>query len=73
MRFSFELNAQNSTVFPNINEAKIHKLITQMTIEEKVYQLGAYYYGLSQHTNANVRLGIPNLVTEECLHGVMAD
>ena len=58
-----EVYAQSLTVFSNKNEEKIEKLIREMTLEEKVYQLGAYYYGRSEHSNANVRLGIPNPVS----------
>jgi beta-glucosidase len=68
-----EVYAQSLTVFSNKNEEKIEKLIREMTLEEKIYQLGAYYYGRSEHSNANVRLGIPNLVAGESLHGAMAD
>ena len=71
--FSFELNAKNPMIFSNNNDAKIHKLIAQITIEEKAHQLCSYYYGQSKQSNADVRLGIPNLVAGECLHGVMAD
>ncbi len=68
-----EVYAQSLTIFSNKNEEKIEKLIREMTLEEKIYQLGAYYYGRSEHSNANVRLGIPNLVAGESLHGAMAD
>jgi beta-glucosidase len=44
---------------------RIEELLAQMTLEEKCVQLA------SQFPNANVRLGIPNMVTGECLHGLM--
>ncbi|MDD4191018.1 MAG: glycoside hydrolase family 3 N-terminal domain-containing protein, partial [Mangrovibacterium sp.] len=68
-----EVYAQSLAIFSNRNEEKIEKLIRNMTLEEKVYQLGSYYYGRSEHSNANVRLGIPNIVAGESLHGAMAD
>jgi beta-glucosidase len=44
-----------------------------MTIEEKVYQLGAYYFGSNIYSNANLRLGIPNLIAGESLNGFMGN
>lgn len=66
-------NTHNSMIFSEKNDAKIQKLITRMTIEEKVNQIVASYSGRPKYSNANVRLGIPNLVAGECLHGVIAD
>ena len=63
----------SSLIFSEKNDAKIKKLIAQMTIEEKVNQLAASYNIHPKYSNANYRLGIPNLVSGECLHGVMAD
>jgi beta-glucosidase len=48
-------------------EKRATDLLYRMTPEEKVYQLGAEY------PNANIRLGIPNLVAGEVLHGIVAD
>ncbi|NMH88390.1 glycoside hydrolase family 3 N-terminal domain-containing protein [Flavivirga algicola] len=45
-------------------EIKIDKLIAKMTLEEKVHQLA------TQYPNANMRLGIPNISANECLHGI---
>ncbi len=67
------VKAQDKAVFSDIYEDAVQNLIGQMTIEEKTFQLASYYYSRSKHANANVRLGIPNLVAGECLHGVMAD
>ncbi len=57
-----------STVFSQSNskhvEIKINKLIAKMTLEEKVHQLA------TQYPNANMRLGIPNISANECLHGI---
>ena len=38
---SFRLDAQVSSVFTDVYESRIRALIAQMSIEEKVYQLGA--------------------------------
>lgn len=46
---------------------KIEKLIKKMTLEEKVHQLA------TQYPNANMRLGIPNISANECLHGIKMD
>ncbi len=46
---------------------KIESLIDNMSIEEKVHQLA------TQYPNANMRLGIPNLSANECLHGIKMD
>ena len=73
MRLSLDAEAQDLMIFSNSNDEKIQKLIGRMTVEEKAYQLASYYYGSSKHSNANVRLGIPNLVAGEGLHGAMAD
>ncbi len=43
---------------------RVDDLISQMTQEEKLHQLASYY------PNANIRLGIPNLISGEALHGV---
>ncbi len=48
-------------------ETKIEKLIAKMTLEEKVHQLA------TQYPNANMRLGIPNISANECLHGIKMD
>jgi beta-glucosidase len=48
-------------------QAQAAKLITQMTLEEKVLQLLAY------KPNGVPRLGIPNLEAGEVLHGVVSD
>ena len=45
-------------------DARVEDLISRMTLEEKVHQLGTMY------PNANVRLGIPHLKSAEALHGV---
>jgi len=66
-------NAQDLFIFSARHEAEIKRLIGQMTVEEKAFQLASYYYARSKHSNANVRLGIPNLVAGEGLHGAMAD
>ena len=66
-------DTHNSLIFSEKNDAKIQKLIDQMTIEEKVNQLAASYIIHPKYSNANDRLGIPNLVSGECLHGVIAD
>lgn len=66
-------NAQDLLIFSDRHEAEIKRLIAQMTVEEKEFQLASYYYARSKHSNANVRLGIPNLVAGEGLHGAMAD
>jgi beta-glucosidase len=71
--YSVQLSAQNSSVFPNVDEAKVQELISQMTIEEKAYQLVSYYFGTNIYSNANLRLGIPNLIAGECLNGFMAN
>jgi len=71
--FTFSQNSQYPMVFSTDHEDEIHDLISQMTIKEKTQQLGACYYGLSKHSNANLRLGIPNLFSGECLHCVKAN
>ncbi|MFA6654173.1 MAG: hypothetical protein WCS93_07530, partial [Candidatus Delongbacteria bacterium] len=58
-------------IFPDVDETKIQGLISQMTLTEKIYQLNAYYYGSNIYSNANLRLGIPNLIAGECLNGFM--
>ncbi len=70
---SFRLTAQDLRVFTDIYESRIKELINQMTIEEKVYQLGAYYFGSNIYSNANLRLGIPNLIAGESLNGFMGN
>lgn len=71
---SCKQNTQDSMVFSDKHDARIDKFIKQMTLEEKLGQMIAYrYLGRSKPSNANVRLGIPNLVTNGCVHGVMAD
>ncbi len=45
-------------------DKEIRSLIKQMSIEEKVRQLA------TQFPNANMRLGIPNINANECLHGI---
>ncbi|TNJ41501.1 glycoside hydrolase family 3 C-terminal domain-containing protein [Tamlana fucoidanivorans] len=45
-------------------DSKIEELISQMTLKEKVHQLA------TQYPNANMRLGIPNISANECLHGI---
>ncbi len=67
------VNAQDLSIFSDRHEDEIKRLIGQMTVEEKAFQLASYYYARSKHSNANVRLGIPNLVAGEGLHGAMAD
>ncbi len=52
---------------PNTSKQRIQALIDQMTLEEKVHQLA------TQYPNANMRLGIPNLSANECLHGIKMD
>lgn len=52
-------------IFTDKYEAQIKQLIGRMTLEEKIFQLPAEY------PNANLRLNIPNLVANECLHGIM--
>ncbi len=69
--FSHNLFSQELDIFPNVDEAKIQELISQMTLTEKIYQLNAYYYGSNIYSNANLRLGIPNLIAGECLNGFM--
>ncbi|MDO6519456.1 glycoside hydrolase family 3 N-terminal domain-containing protein [Zobellia uliginosa] len=49
------------------SDKKIEKLISKMSLEEKVHQLA------TQYPNANMRLGIPNLSANECLHGIKMD
>jgi beta-glucosidase len=46
---------------------KIENLIEKMTLKEKVHQLA------TQYPNANMRLGIPNMSANECLHGIKMD
>ena len=70
---SFRLDAQVSSVFTDVYESRIRALIAQMSIEEKVYQLGAYYFGSNIYSNANLRLGIPNLIAGESLNGFMGN
>ncbi len=65
------LFSQESDIFPNVGEEKIQELVSQMTLTEKIYQLNAYYYGSNIYSNANLRLGIPNLIAGECLNGFM--
>lgn len=61
------------TVFPGVDEKRVQELISQMTVEEKAYQLGAYYFGSNIYSNANLRLGIPNLIAGESLNGFMGN
>ncbi|MDD2436039.1 MAG: glycoside hydrolase family 3 C-terminal domain-containing protein [Massilibacteroides sp.] len=65
------LFSQKMDIFPDVDETKIQGLISQMTLTEKIYQLNAYYYGSNIYSNANLRLGIPNLIAGECLNGFM--
>ncbi len=51
---------------PTVNQ-EITDLISRMTLEEKVHQLA------TQYPNANMRLGIPNMSANECLHGIKMD
>ena len=53
-----------SEIFTSKYEKEITELISQMTLEEKVHQLA------TQYPNANMRLGIPNITANECLHGI---
>ncbi|MFV0606508.1 MAG: glycoside hydrolase family 3 N-terminal domain-containing protein [Niabella sp.] len=48
-------------------ELRVNDLLKRLSLKEKVYQLA------TQYPNANVRLGIPNIVAGECLHGIQAD
>ncbi|WP_303318331.1 glycoside hydrolase family 3 N-terminal domain-containing protein [Flavivirga abyssicola] len=63
--FITKVNSQTKNeIFTSKYNEKINKLISQMTLEEKVHQLA------TQYPNANMRLGIPNLSANECLHGI---
>ena len=54
-------------IFSNEYESQINDLVSQMSIEEKSHQLA------TQYPNANMRLGIPNISANECLHGIKMD
>lgn len=55
------------TVSCSSGKDEIADLISQMSLEEKVHQLA------TQYPNANMRLGIPNMSANECLHGIKMD
>lgn len=65
---SLSLAAEESSV-PSASavEAEVQKLLSQMSLEEKLLQL------LSFQPNGVPRLGIPNLRAGEALHGVVSD
>lgn len=54
-------------IFTAEHDAQIKELVSEMTLEEKVHQLA------TQYPNANMRLGIPNISANECLHGIKMD
>ncbi len=60
-------------VLPMEHEDKINALMAQMSLAEKADQLGSYYFGSNIYSNANLRLGIPNLNAGECLNGFMGN
>jgi hypothetical protein len=67
--FSLSASAQSAlapgSLSGNKFEARVDKIISQMTLEEKVLQL------LSYVPNGVPRLGIPSLHSGEALHGVL--
>jgi len=59
--------AQQLVIFNDNNSMKIEAIIAKMSLQEKVHQLA------TQYPNANMRLGIPNITANECLHGIKMD
>jgi len=54
-------------------DERVEKLLSQMTLEEKVYQLRGYKADnarVPENTYENKRLGIPGFNYEDCGHGV---
>ena len=47
--FAIEMGAQDLMIFSKSNDTKIQQLISQMTVEEKAYQLCSFYYGRDQN------------------------
>ncbi len=46
-------------------ESRVKDLLSKMTLEEKAVQLASYF------PNGNIRLGIPQIIAGEALHGVV--
>ncbi len=64
---SCQSTPQKESIFSKKYDKEISALVKQMSVEEKVHQMA------TQYPNANMRLGIPNICANECLHGIRVD